>query len=93
MPTGSAQTWQRLRPGEQYRAARYRESLEADGQSPVMEGRYVLGEPDQIVAELQRYQQQAPVTEVLPGPCRSACVPTICRCGHGSASRGRVRED
>ncbi len=73
-----AATWQRLRPGEQYRAALYREWLVAGGQPPVhpqqpegspvvpiLEGRYLLGSPEQIAREITAYRERVPVTELI----------------------------
>ena len=73
-----AAMWARLRPGEQYRAGIYKEWMEAGGQPPiqpsqppgsavvpVLEGRYILGEPDHIVREIAAYRERVPVTDLI----------------------------
>ncbi len=70
--------WQRLRPGEQYRAGLYNKWLTEGGQPvvhpsqpegsavvPVLEGRYLLGDAARIVAALRAYQEQVPVTDII----------------------------
>jgi alkanesulfonate monooxygenase SsuD/methylene tetrahydromethanopterin reductase-like flavin-dependent oxidoreductase (luciferase family) len=70
--------WQRLRPGEAYRAGLYAEWLNAGGQPPVrptqpegsavvpvLEGRYLLGTPQHIVAEIRTYRERVPVTDLI----------------------------
>ncbi len=67
-----------MRPGEQYRAALYREWLDAGGQPPVrptqpdgsavvpvLEGRYILGDAARVIEEIRAYRERVPVTELI----------------------------
>lgn len=70
--------WQRLRPGEAYRAGLYKEWLDAGGQPPVrpsqpedspivpvLEGRYLIGTPEHVATEIAAYRERVPVTNLI----------------------------